>query len=83
MTSNCFVWRWLPGAIQPVVAGQLHFHENRRQSFVYGRSYLGRPDAEPVSFRELPLKSGRQDPVPGLELFSCIRDAAPDAWEDE
>ena len=28
MTSNCFVWRRLPGAIQPAVAGQLHFHEN-------------------------------------------------------
>ena len=23
MTSSCFVWKWLPGAIEPVVAGEL------------------------------------------------------------
>lgn len=84
MTSNrqaaCFVWKWLPGAVQPVVAGQLRIDATGRQRFIYGRSYLGRPEAEPIYARELPLKSGSQDPVGGLELFSCLRDASPDAW---
>jgi len=80
MTSSCFVWKWLPGMVQPVVAGRLRIDTNGRQSFVYGRSYLGRAEAEPIYGRELPLKSGPQDPVGGLELFSCLRDGAPDAW---
>jgi len=84
MTSSvrdgCFVWKWLPGALQPVVVGQLRIDRNGRQKFVYGRSYLGRTEAEPIYARELPLKSGPQDPVGGLELFSCLRDGAPDAW---
>jgi len=78
--ASCFVWKWLPGTAQPVVAGQVRTDGTGRQSFVYGRSYLARAEAEPIYARELPLKSGPQDPVGGLELFSCLRDGAPDAW---
>ncbi|GAA5483589.1 type II toxin-antitoxin system HipA family toxin [Haloferula sargassicola] len=79
-TSKCFVWRWLPGATQPVVAGELQFDDRGRQAFVYGRSYLERPNAEPIYEPELPLRRGRHEPVNGLDHFSCLRDAAPDAW---
>ncbi|MEO8617280.1 MAG: HipA domain-containing protein [Luteolibacter sp.] len=37
--SKCYVWRWLPGATEPVVAGELRFDAKGRQSFVYGRSF--------------------------------------------
>lgn len=80
MTSSCFVWKWLPGAIEPVVAGELHFDDRGRQTFVYGRSYLERSIAAPIYDPELPLRRGAHDPVSGLAHFSCLRDAAPDAW---
>lgn len=79
-TSKCFVWRWLPGATEPVVAGELRFDANGRQTFVYGRSYLERENAGPIYQPELPLRQGAHEPVGGLDHFSCLRDAAPDAW---
>lgn len=80
MTSSCFVWKWLPGATDPVVAGELRFDGRGRQSFVYGRSYLERDTAKPIYEVELPLRRGSHQPVDGLEHFSCLREAAPDAW---
>lgn len=79
-TSKCYVWRWLPGATGPVVAGELRFDEKGRQLFTYGRSYLERDNAEPIFEPELPLRAGGQEPISGLNHFSCLRDAAPDAW---
>jgi len=79
-TSSCYVWRWLPGATDPVVAGELRFDGRGRQMFVYGRSYLERDNASPIYEAELPLRPGAHEPVGGLDHFSCLRDAAPDAW---
>jgi hypothetical protein len=79
-TSKCYVWKWLLGATDPVVAGELQFDANGRQRFVYGRSYLERANAEPIYESELPLRPGGHEPVSGLDHFSCLRDAAPDAW---
>lgn len=79
-TSKCYVWKWLPGATDPVVAGELRFDDHGRQGFVYGRSYLERANAAPLYEPELPLRRGGQEPVNGLDHFSCLRDAAPDAW---
>lgn len=80
MTSSCYVWKWLTGEPDPVVAGELRFDERGRQTFVYGRSYLERVNAEPIYEPELPLRRGAHEPVNGLAHFSCLRDAAPDAW---
>ncbi|MGY8644147.1 MAG: hypothetical protein ACKVJU_24010 [Verrucomicrobiales bacterium] len=80
MTSKCYVWRWLPGTTDPVVPGELRFDDSGRQPFVYGRSYLARDNAEPIYEPELPLRPGSLEPVGGLDHFSCLRDAAPDAW---
>ncbi len=79
-TSKCYVWSWLPGATEPVVAGELRFDAKGRQTFVYGRSYLERTNAGPIYEPELPLRPGGHEPVDGLDHFSCLRDAAPDAW---
>ena len=79
-TSKCYVWRWLPGATDPVVAGELRCDVSGRQSFVYGRSYLERDNAEAIYEPELPLRAGVHEPSGGLDHFSCLRDAAPDAW---
>jgi len=77
--SNGFVWIWLPGALEPVIAGQL-VRRDEGVRFNYGQSYLKRPDALPIYLPELPLTAGLQPLLPGLTIASSIRDAAPDAW---
>lgn len=77
--DEAYVWIWLPGATSPVVAGRL-FRDGKRLSFNYGLSYLLRKDAIPIYEPELPLKRGAIAPTEGLDLASCLRDAAPDAW---
>ena len=85
MTSNIappretFVWIWLPSTPNPVVAGRLSA-ENNRFVFNYGRSYLARDDAIAIYEPELPLRSGRIDPTPPLDMANALRDASPDAW---
>lgn len=76
---EAFVWVWLPGATTPVVVGRLEPIRNV-VTFTYGRSYLNRDDAIPLYEPELPLRAGRIDPIPGLNIASCVRDAGPDAW---
>lgn len=84
MTSDAarhrvYVWVWLPGRTDPVVAGALEPF-GRTITFTYGRSYLARADAVPLYGPELPLGRGIQRPPRGLDVAGCIRDAAPDAW---
>ena len=80
---EAFVWLWLPGETQPVVAGKLEA-DNGNIRFNYGKSYLERlhdkNPAIPIYEPELPLKPGLLPLLPGLTMPGCIRDAAPDAW---
>jgi len=77
--SEAYVWIWLPGAAEPVVAGLLS-QQGRALVFNYGRSYLARPDAVAIYAPELPLRPGALALLPGLNMPNCIRDASPDAW---
>lgn len=77
--SDAFVWVWLPGATEPVVAGRLEAF-GEVVMFTYGRSYLERSDAVALYLPELPLQPGRIRPGGGLAVAGCIRDAGPDAW---
>lgn len=77
--GRAYVWVWLPGCTDPVVAGALD-PVGPLLSFTYGRSYLSRTDAVPLYLPELPLGRGIQQPPEGLEVGGCIRDGAPDAW---
>ena len=81
--QEAFVWIWLPGAVEPVVAGRLEV-DGPQIVFNYGRSYLERATAAlpamPIYLPELPLQPGRLVLPTGLEMPGCIRDAAPDAW---
>ncbi|MFC1747531.1 type II toxin-antitoxin system HipA family toxin [Pseudomonadota bacterium] len=77
--TQAFVWIWLPGETEPVVAGKLS-QEGQNLLFNYGKSYLGRPNSIPIYDQELPLKPGVLPLSTGLNMPSCIRDAAPDAW---
>ncbi|MFY9487818.1 MAG: type II toxin-antitoxin system HipA family toxin, partial [Solirubrobacterales bacterium] len=81
MTSNpdeLFVWIWLPGASEPIVAGKL-FREGSVFGFVYGNSYLANPSAISIFEPELPLTGEPQHPA-GMALHGCIADASPDSW---
>jgi serine/threonine-protein kinase HipA len=73
-----FVWIWLPGAAEPVVAGRLD-PVGPIVDFTYGRSYLERDDAIPLYLPELPLEPGQIPPLAG-EIPGCVADAGPDAW---
>ena len=77
--GQAYVWIWLPGETSPVVAGLLTRNDDRLV-FNYGRTYLERDNAIAIYTPELPLELGVQEPLFGLKLPSCIRDAAPDAW---
>lgn len=78
--NEIYVWIWLPGETDPVVAGKIT-KADKRVLFAYGQSYLERSNAISIYDKELPLKSGVQEKTFGTEAMpGCIRDAAPDAW---
>ena len=81
--KEAYVWTWLPGETEPVVAGRLEA-DNSHILFNYGRSYLERVNdsksAIPIHEPELPLRAGELPLLNGLKMPGCIRDASPDAW---
>ncbi len=77
--NTAYVWVWLPGATEPVVAGAVK-QVGDLLVFNYGRSYLSRGDAIPLYLPELPLVSGRINPPSGMKVAGAIRDGAPDSW---
>lgn len=77
--KELYVWIWLPGETEPVVAGKLTA-QGTTYIFNYGRSYLNRDNAIPLYDGELPLRRGLIPLLPGLAMPGCLRDAAPDAW---
>ncbi|MGE4424877.1 MAG: type II toxin-antitoxin system HipA family toxin [Solirubrobacteraceae bacterium] len=79
MTSDAYVWAWLPGAQEPVPAG-LARERDGVISFAYGNGYLRRPDAISLDGLELPLVAGFQEPPGGLRVAGCLADAGPDSW---
>ena len=79
MTSELFVWLWLPDATEPVVCGRLSV-EGERLSFVYGRSYRARAEAIPLMPERMPLGGGPFSARRSGQLPGPIADASPDAW---
>jgi serine/threonine-protein kinase HipA len=75
-----FVWTWLPGRSDPVVAGALDRIEPGRLQFTYARSYLDQSGAISLYTPELPLRRGAQEPLDGLSVAACLKDATPDSW---
>ena len=81
--NEAFVWIWLPGETEPVVAGRLEA-DGGIILFNYGKSYLERTgDTKPaisIYEPELPLRAGILPLTKGLSMPGCIRDSSPDAW---
>lgn len=77
--TDAFVWVWLPGATEPVVAGRVE-QVGADHRFLYGRSYLDNPDAISLYGPELPLREGWIEPPADLDMAGCLWDASPDSW---
>jgi serine/threonine-protein kinase HipA len=79
LLDQAYVWVWLPGSTDPVIAGLIK-KEADRYLFNYGRSYLEHKDAIPLYLPELPLRAGQIEPIEPLKFANALRDGAPDAW---
>jgi serine/threonine-protein kinase HipA len=82
--SECFVYITLPGQTEFVTAGRFELMKDRRGNalgrFVYGKSYLARPDVVAIDPVELKLAEGTYE-TPRLNgMFGALRDAGPDYW---
>lgn len=75
-----FVWTWLPGESAPIVAGAVDRVGADRVDFTYARSYLDNENAISLYTPELPLRRGPQEPLDGLAIAACLKDATPDSW---
>jgi serine/threonine-protein kinase HipA len=75
-----FVWTWLPEFTTPVVAGVIDRVGPHRLDFTYARSYLDNARAISLYETELPLRRGAQEPLGGLAIAACLKDATPDSW---
>ncbi|NEV64723.1 HipA domain-containing protein [Thiorhodococcus minor] len=82
--QECYVYITLPGRTEFVTAGRFALETDRTGTpvgrFVYGRSYLARPDAVPIDPVELKLGTGTQRTTALGGVFGALRDAGPDYW---
>lgn len=84
MTSECFVYIALPGETNFVTAGKFQrtqdLHGVWVGRFVYGRSYLDRPNAVPIDPMRLKLANTTYETTILDGMFGALRDASPDHW---
>lgn len=82
--AECFVYMTLPGETEAVTAGRFALTVSRQGvatgRFVYGRSYLARPNAVEIDPAELKLGARTYETVLMKGLFGALRDAGPDYW---
>lgn len=82
--TECFVYITLPGETEPVTAGRFALSLDRRGvpegRFVYGRSYLERPNAVALDPVELKLAPRTYVTASMGGVFGALRDASPDYW---
>ena len=83
-SKSCYVYLTLPGQTEQVTAGRYTLTVNRRGDaqghFVYGRSYLARPDAVAIDPLELKLSTASYSTAHMGGVFGALRDASPDYW---
>ncbi|RZT42459.1 type II toxin-antitoxin system HipA family toxin [Cupriavidus agavae] len=88
MTSEVWVWAWLPRDTEPTLAGRFVHARLARDAglprflgrFVYGRSYLANPDALALDPLHLRLADTTYETVALGGFFGALRDAMPDDW---
>jgi serine/threonine-protein kinase HipA len=84
MANDCFVYMALPGQADFVTCGRFRISERRDGialgEFVYGRSYLARPDRVELDPVELTFARQSFETVRLKGVFGALRDAGPDYW---
>ena len=84
ISRDCYVYLALPGKSQFVTAGLFqHIRPPNRPAFgrfVYGASYLARPDAVPIDPTELPLSNMTYETSLNRGVFGALQDAAGGSW---
>ena len=82
--QECYVYIVLPGETEPVTAGKFVIVKtNTGESvgrFVYGKTYLSRPDAVAIDPVELLLSDKVYETGLMGGIFGAFRDASPDLW---
>src|SRR5579862_7173777 len=82
--NECYVYITLPGQTKAVTAGRFVLTVDKRGlslgRFVYGKSYLERPDAVALDPVELKLSSRVYETRAMKGVFGVLRDAGPDYW---
>lgn len=82
--AGCFVYIMLPGETNFVTAGRFELSVDRRGTplgrFVFGRTYLERPNAVDLDPVELKLGKGTFETTGLKGIFGALRDAGPDYW---
>lgn len=83
-TQECYVYITLPGHTEPVTAGKYVLIVDRNGiplgRFVYGKSYLQRPDTVAIDPTQLKLQNNVYETVALKGVFGALRDAGPDYW---
>ena len=82
--TECYVYITLPGKTESVTAGRFELTKDRRSNalgrFVYGKSYLARPNAVAIDPIELKLSDNTYETSRLNGVFGALRDAGPDYW---
>jgi serine/threonine-protein kinase HipA len=82
--GECFVYITLPGQVSAVTAGKFVRTQGTRGDalgrFIYGRSYLGNPQAVEIDPVELKLATRTYETARLNGVFGALRDAGPDYW---
>ncbi len=82
--TECFVYITLPGRTRPVTAGKFVIRDDKSGLpgglFVYGKTYLARPDKVPIDPIELKLSDRTYETIALKGVFGAFRDAGPDHW---
>ena len=84
MNDECYVYIVLPGETEFVTAARFVLATDRHGiptgRFVYGRSYLARPDAVAIDPVDLRLTTENFETRQLRGVFGALRDAGPDYW---
>ncbi len=88
--QDIYVYVYLPGAIDPVLAGKMtsvgdRVTNQKKALFKYAESYFLRPNRIEIDPLRLPFKQSADhiyetDEKDGQEAFSVLYDSIPDAW---
>jgi len=83
MTSEIFVWAYLPGDVEATLCGRFE-HETSAAGptgvFAYDMSYLQNPSAIAVDPIALPLRAEQFSTTLSNGVFGALLDAMPDSW---